>query len=77
MPAIKTIAATKKKSINYGGHLTSRREPDPVMPWRKKSRGRIAKPKSGRVKKNTTLTATFSPSAYGKVGLISSKPKLL
>ena len=64
MPVIKNIATLKKKSGNYG-------------PSRKSLKSNSIKPKSGRVKKNTTLTATFSPSAYGKAGLISSKPKLL
>jgi hypothetical protein len=64
MPAIKTIAAAKAKSGNYG-------------PSRKSLKSNSVKPKSGRVKKVTKLTATFSPSAYGKAGLISSKPKLL
>jgi hypothetical protein len=44
---------------------------------RNKSKSNGGKPKSGRVKKSTKLTATFSPSSYEKVGLISSKPKLL
>jgi hypothetical protein len=67
MPLIKTIATAKKKSGNYSSHI----------PNRNKSKSNGGKPKSGRVKKSTKLTATFSPSSYEKVGLISSKPKLL
>tara|TARA_R110002126_G_scaffold278438_1_gene425009 strand:+ start:308 stop:508 length:201 start_codon:yes stop_codon:yes gene_type:complete len=66
MPLIKTIAARKSKS---GNALFERN--------RKKPKSNVVKAKSGRVKKSTKLTATFSPSSYGKVGLISSKPKLL
>ena len=79
MPAIKNIAATKKKSGNYDSHLTPLRKPlPPSMPWRKKKSGRGVSPaKNGWVKKVTKLTATFSPSSYGKKGMISSKPKLL
>jgi hypothetical protein len=67
MPVIKTIAATKTKSGNYSDYI----------PNRKNLKSNSVKAKNGRVKKKTTLTATFSPSSYGKVGLISIKPKLL
>ena len=67
MPVIKTIAARKKKSGNYSDYV----------PKIKKSKSNSVKSKSGRVKKKTTLTATFSPSSYGKAGFISSKPTLL
>ena len=73
MPAIKNIATLKKKSGN-ALFATPRKEPDPVMPWRKKSSGRGVKAKSGRVKKVTKLTAEFVAAADKKVR-ISSKPK--
>jgi hypothetical protein len=80
MPLIKNIAASKKKGTHTLEHIRearkrAKRKPEPSMPWRNKDfRGKVT---SGRVKKSTKLTATFSPSSYGKVGLISSKPKLL
>lgn len=67
MPLIKNIASRKTKSGNYSDYV----------PNIKKYKSNSVKSKSGRVKKKTTLTATFSPSSYGKAGLISSKPKLL
>lgn len=77
MPAIKTIAARKKKSGNALFFTNPRNKPNSNSTWDVGRFGNASRSKSGRVKKKTKLTATFSPSSYGKVGLISSKPKLL
>jgi hypothetical protein len=84
MPLIKNIATRKTKSGN-ALFTTPRKTPKSNNTWYGGSSSNVIKPKNnravkaknGRVKKNTMLTVTFSPSSYGKKVKISHKPKLL
>ena len=76
MPAIKNIAALKKKGQHdYSSPEYKPKKTTNSMPWRKTKSGRGGKTKNGRVKKVTKLTAAFVSAASGKRVTISPQAK--